>query len=237
MNGYRILKLYSKMPTVGLPFRTRSLKLSFRLSRTDWIKQEVQYIYEPDAPLSRDLKHFCQRKRAQFLLNLVLQAELRNHCVAVAVGLCLVPRQLLPQLSLPIHLLGPKTRKGTLCFICFCRSAYLILFLCSGGKVPVYAISSSTLYLSSHPQASAHRGSSSLDKLVYHSLPFCCFSIIPDASCTFYWPSYIISTDSYTLIPIHVHSMDLLKGSCQNRSTLSGHSAGLNFFFRSAPNG
>jgi hypothetical protein len=51
MNGYRTLKLYSKMPIVGLPFRTRSLKPSFRLSRTDWTKQEVQYIHEPDSPL------------------------------------------------------------------------------------------------------------------------------------------------------------------------------------------
>jgi hypothetical protein len=52
------------MPIVGLPFRTRSLKLSFRLSRTDWIKQEVQYIHEPDTHLSGDLKFFFPAQKS-----------------------------------------------------------------------------------------------------------------------------------------------------------------------------
>jgi len=84
-----------------------------------------------------------------------------------------------------------------------------------------------------HPQASAHRGSSSLDELVYHSVPFC-FSIIPDASCTLYRPSYIISTDSYTLIP-NTCALNGTESDCQDRSMLSGHSAGLNFFFGVQP--
>jgi kinesin family member 5 len=46
MSGYRISKRYFKMPTAGLPCRIRSLKLSFRLSGTDWIKREVQYFHE-----------------------------------------------------------------------------------------------------------------------------------------------------------------------------------------------
>jgi hypothetical protein len=46
MNGYRISRPFFKMPTVGLLYRIRSLKLSFRLSRIDWIKREVRYIYQ-----------------------------------------------------------------------------------------------------------------------------------------------------------------------------------------------
>ena len=46
MSGYKILKPYFKMLIVGLPCRTRSLKLSFRLLGTDWIKREVQYFHE-----------------------------------------------------------------------------------------------------------------------------------------------------------------------------------------------
>jgi kinesin family protein 5 len=42
-SGYKISKPYFKMLTGGLPCRTRSLRHSFRLSRTDWIKLEVQY--------------------------------------------------------------------------------------------------------------------------------------------------------------------------------------------------
>jgi len=64
MNGYRILKLCSKMPTVGLPCRTRSLKPSFRPSRTDWIKREVRYIDESDPPQSRDLNFSPAQKGA-----------------------------------------------------------------------------------------------------------------------------------------------------------------------------
>ena len=41
MSGYRTSKPYFKMPTAGSPYKIRSLKLSFRPSRTDWIKQEV----------------------------------------------------------------------------------------------------------------------------------------------------------------------------------------------------
>ncbi len=58
-SGYRILKPYFKMPTAGLPCRTRSLKLSFRLSRTDWIKREVQYFHESG---------FASIQRSEFLL-------------------------------------------------------------------------------------------------------------------------------------------------------------------------
>jgi len=46
MSGYRISKRYFRMPTAGLPCRIRSLRLSFRLSGTDWIKREVQYFHE-----------------------------------------------------------------------------------------------------------------------------------------------------------------------------------------------
>src|SRR5712671_4362563 len=117
MNGYRISNLCCKMPTVGLPCRTRSLKPSFRLTRIDWIKQEVESIHEPDSPLSVDL-NFLQRKKARFLLHSASRAELRNLCVAAVVALCLVLRQrqllLLLPLPLPTHLLGSKMRKGTL---------------------------------------------------------------------------------------------------------------------------
>jgi hypothetical protein len=62
--------------------------------------------------------NFLQRKKARFLLHSASRAELRNHCVAAVVALCLVLRQrqlLLPlPLPLPTHLLGSKMRKGTL---------------------------------------------------------------------------------------------------------------------------
>jgi hypothetical protein len=35
------------MPTVDLPFKTRSLKHSFKRSKTDWIKQEVLGLFQP----------------------------------------------------------------------------------------------------------------------------------------------------------------------------------------------
>lgn len=41
MSGYKISKPYFRMLTAGLLCRTRSLKLNFRLSRTDWIRREV----------------------------------------------------------------------------------------------------------------------------------------------------------------------------------------------------
>jgi len=54
MSGYRISRRFFKMPTAGLLCRIRSLKLSFRLSRTDWIKREVQY-FRQVPPLPRIL--------------------------------------------------------------------------------------------------------------------------------------------------------------------------------------
>lgn len=63
MSGYKILKPYFKMLTDGLPCRTRSLKLSFRLSRTDWIKLEVQH---ESRSASIQKLSFFQRKRALF---------------------------------------------------------------------------------------------------------------------------------------------------------------------------
>jgi hypothetical protein len=121
MSGYRISKRYFKMPTAGLPCRIRSLKLSFRLSRTDWTKREVQYFLKSGSA-STPNSELSQRKRVQFLLRSVSQVESRNLYVAVAVavaGLCQVqrPRRPLLQLSPLTHLQGSRMRKGTPFFL------------------------------------------------------------------------------------------------------------------------
>ena len=119
MSGYRISKRYFKMPTAGLPCRIRSLKLSFRLSGTDWTKREVQYFHKSGSASTPNSEFFFffQRKRAQFPPHSVSQAESRNLYVVVAVaGLCRVrrPRHLLLQLSPLTHFQGSRMRKGTL---------------------------------------------------------------------------------------------------------------------------
>lgn len=48
-SGYRISKRYFKMPIAGLPCRIRSLRLSFRLSETGWIRREVRYFHKSSA--------------------------------------------------------------------------------------------------------------------------------------------------------------------------------------------
>lgn len=86
MSGYKISKPYFRMLTGGLLCRTRSLKLNFRLSRTDWIRREVNN----SGSASIQNLTFSQRKRARLPPHLVSQAGSRNLCEVEVAELCRV---------------------------------------------------------------------------------------------------------------------------------------------------
>ena len=235
MNGYRILKPCSKMPTVGLPCRTRSLKPSFRLSRTDWIKREVRYINidESDPPQSRDL-NFSLAQKGAVPSPLSFAGRIAKPLRGGGGGV--VPRattlsETTASTIVPANPLAKVQNEERYAFVCIgvSVSAYLMSFLCevevSCQDAVLYRPRRHHILTHGILQASALHGSSSLGEPLY---PFC-FSIIPDVSCTLL-PPYIISTDSYTLIPPYMCTQWIWK-QFRNRSMLSGHSAGLNFFF------